>query len=531
VRRNQKRGLSHVQAGVIAIALAVALTYFGFTKSVPFRHHYEVSAMFKTANNVKPGSAVRIAGVNIGKVTDVELVHPGEPAAKVTMRLDKKGLPLHQDATFKVRPRIFLEGNFFVDIQPGTPSAPTVGDGHVFPVQQATSPVQLDQIVTSLQSSTRQDLQRLLQELSAGFDKGGADGYNRSIPYWKPAYKNGALVADASLGAAQHDLSGFVASAGKVAEGLDTHPQQLQSLVADLNTTGRALAINDTQLSDAIAELPRTLSAGLPALKALNAAFPPVRRFIKAFRPAVRSSGPALDASIPFTRQLRGLVQPSELRGLVGDLRPTVPDLAALNKNTIPLYQQVSQASNCQNDVILPWSHDKIEDKDFPAIGPVFQESTKPLPGLAGESRSGDSNGQWFSVLVQGAQYAYNVLPGQFILTGQPLQGINPPPPAKRAPLRPDVPCETQQQPDLRTKVGAPPPGRKIELPDTPEAQARYAKAQTYAVKWLKDRIEKEGLSRQLKVDDTPVTQQRLDEIKGRIGTLGNFKVKEDDGR
>src|SRR3954466_11199773 len=528
MRRTRKPRLSFFQIGVIAILLAIAATYFGFTKSVPFRHHYTVSAMFRTANNVKPNSAVRIAGVNVGKVTKVEVLHPGDPAAKVEMRLDSKGLPLHSDATFKVRPRIFLEGNFFVDVRPGTPSAPTVGDGHVFPVQQASSPVQLDQIVTSLQSSTRQDLQRLLQELSSGFSRGGAEGYNRSVPYWKPAYKNGSLVADASLGTEQHDLSAYVESAGKVAEGLDTHPQQLQSLVADLNTTGHALAVTDGNLSAAIAELPRTLAAGLPALRSLNNAFPPVRRFVSAFRPAVRSSGPTLDASVPFTRQLRGLVQPSELRGLVGDLRTTVPNLAALNKNTIPLYQQVSLASNCQNDVILPWSHDKIEDKDFPAVGPVFQESTKPLPGLAGESRSGDSNGQWFSVLVQGAQYAYSVLPGQFILTGQPLRGINPPAPAKRAPLRPDVACETQQQPDLRTKVGAPPPGRKIDLPDTPEARERYAKAQAYAVKWLKDRIKTEGGADQLKVDDTPLTPSRLAEIKGRIGTLGHFKVDDD---
>src|SRR3954470_3948355 len=106
MRRNQKRGLSFFQVGVIAIVLALAVTYFGFTKSVPFRHHYTVSAMFRTANNLKPGSAVRIAGVNVGKVTDVRLLHPGGPAAEVKMRLDRKALPLHGDATFKIRPRI-----------------------------------------------------------------------------------------------------------------------------------------------------------------------------------------------------------------------------------------------------------------------------------------------------------------------------------------------------------------------------------------------------------------------------------------
>jgi virulence factor Mce-like protein len=527
MRRNQKRGLSHFTVGIIALALAAIVTYLGFTKSIPFRHHYTVSAMFRNANLVNKNSPVRIAGVNVGKVTKVTVLNAGDPAAKVEMRLDTKALPLHADATFKVRPRIFLEGNFFIDVSPGTPNAPKIGDGHVFPVQQAASPVQLDQIVTSLQSYTRADLQRLLQELNKGFANGGIQGYNRSVPYWKSAYKNGSLLADASLGTQEHDLSNYIANAGKVAEALDANPQQLQSLVADLNTTGHALAVTDGNLSAAIAELPRTLAAGLPALKALNDAFPPVRRFVSAFRPAVRSSGPSLDAAVPFTRQLRELVQPSELRGLVSDLSPTVPDLAKLNTNTIPLYDQVSLASNCQNDVILPWSRDKIEDPQFPAIGPVYQESTKPLPGLAGESRSGDANGQWFSVLVQGAQFAYNVLPGQFILTGKPLQGMNPPPPdpRKRAPLRPDVPCETQQSPDLRTIAAPPPTATKIAIPNTPAAQKRYADAEAFAVKWLKDQVTKDGLGNQLKVDDTPLTASRLNEIKSSIGTLGHFAV------
>ena len=34
------------------------------------------------------------------------------------MEIEDKGLPIHKDATLKIRPRIFLEGNFFVDLSP-----------------------------------------------------------------------------------------------------------------------------------------------------------------------------------------------------------------------------------------------------------------------------------------------------------------------------------------------------------------------------------------------------------------------------
>ena len=37
----------------------------------------------------------------------------------MTLEIKTSGLPIHEDATAKIRPRIFLEGNFFVDLQPG----------------------------------------------------------------------------------------------------------------------------------------------------------------------------------------------------------------------------------------------------------------------------------------------------------------------------------------------------------------------------------------------------------------------------
>ena len=113
------------------------------------------------------------------------------------MRIDKKGLPLHRDATMKIRPRIFLEGNFFVDVSPGSPSAPQLHDGDRIPINQTSAPVQLDQVLSALQAPTRKDLQALLRELSSGLKGEGARGYNASIPYWKPAYRDGAIVADA----------------------------------------------------------------------------------------------------------------------------------------------------------------------------------------------------------------------------------------------------------------------------------------------------------------------------------------------
>jgi phospholipid/cholesterol/gamma-HCH transport system substrate-binding protein len=507
MRRNQREGMSPFAIGLIVLVAAIAITYLGFTKSIPFRHHYEIHAVFRTANNVKKNSPVRIAGVNVGKVTSVEHLASDHNAARVTMRIDKKGLPIHKDATVQVRPRIFLEGNFFVDLRPGSPSAPAMGDGDTIPVNQTSSPVQIDQILGVLQTDTRKDLRTVLDELSRGLSGQGGAGFNRSIPYWKDAYERGAIVSDASLGILRHDLSGYIKNAGATAEALDRNDVQLKSLITDFNTTAHAFAARDDDLSAAIGELPRTLRAGEPALDALNASFPPLRRFIRDFRPGVRSSGPALDASIPFAQQLRLAVQPSELRGLVHDLRPTVPALTHLQRSTIPLYEQVRAASSCQNEVILPWTHDKIDDPAFPTDRSVYQESTKPLGGLAGESRSGDANGQWFRVLVSPGNYAYPLGTDNVFLTGSPIQGVNPPPPAQRypRPYKPDVPCETQQAPDLHSDPLAAPTGHKVNLA-SPVVQAGVNKATAKAVTWLRQTLKREGGSAaRMKVSSTPL--------------------------
>ena len=62
-------------------------------------------------------------------MTSVKRVGGSSTAAVVTMAIQPNGLPIHADATADIRPRLFLEGNFYVDLHPGTPSAPTLSSG------------------------------------------------------------------------------------------------------------------------------------------------------------------------------------------------------------------------------------------------------------------------------------------------------------------------------------------------------------------------------------------------------------------
>ena len=208
-------------------------------------------------------------------------------------------------------------------------------------------------------------------------------------------------------------------------------------------------------------QLPRTLSAAIPAFNALNAAFPPLRELAVTLLPGVKSTGPTIDARLPFITQLRLLVQPSELQGLTEDLRPTVPALAQLTNETIPLMRnEVRPASSCVANVIIPWSQLTVPDSHFNASNgfpprKVYVEAVDYLPGLAGESRNFDANGPYIRVLGAGGTLTYSLQPGLFGQSLAPLDAVQPqlPPGGKRPPYEPNVPCETQ--PAINEPVGA----------------------------------------------------------------------------
>src|SRR3954451_5891681 len=132
------------------------------------------------------------------------------------MELREGALPRHRDATAKIRTRLFLEGNFFVDIRLGTPSAPELADGGTVPLSHTAVPAQLDQILSDFTSATREDVKTLVQELGRALDRGGARSLRRGLPYLRPAFAGLAVVSEALRGSEEPDLAGAIHESEKV---------------------------------------------------------------------------------------------------------------------------------------------------------------------------------------------------------------------------------------------------------------------------------------------------------------------------
>jgi phospholipid/cholesterol/gamma-HCH transport system substrate-binding protein len=470
-RPNQNRRISNFQIGLIAIVLTVLGFYLAFTKSIPLVSGggYELKAVFGDAQNIRAKSPVRISGVDVGQVTDVQhLVDQngnGQDAAVVTMHLDDKALPIHDDATMQLRPRLFLEGNLFVDLHPGSPSAPDLSSGSTVTEDHTSYSVQFDQVLTTLQAPVRENLQVFLKEFGDGLDKyGGAEGFQESFRTSPAAYRYTSEVNDALLGTQPGDLAGFVRNFGTVAAELNQNSSDLQGLVTNLDTVSGAFAASQQSLRDAIVELPRVLAVGRPALFKLNRDFPPLRAFAREALPGTKAANAALDYANPWIGQLRQLISKEELRGLVEDLRPTIPDLASLTNASLPFLEQSRLLSSCFNRVVIPWSDTPIPNSEDPPAGKVYEETAYGLTGVAGESRTGEANGQEFRVLGGGGPQTISPFPTQDLpdqLTGVVPFNFIGSEPAKQSsaktPFRPDVPCETQEPPNLNSELGPAP--------------------------------------------------------------------------
>ena len=465
--------------GLILVVLLAVASFYAFTKSVPWADPYTVKAVFPSAANIRPASPVRIAGVNVGKVTTIEhiAVEP-TPSRSRRRRHDGRsggggragdrdrrdhgargvGAPAARRRDDEAAPAPLPRGQPVRRPQAGhaeraggrrRPHLPGGPDLHRGPDRPGLHHAPGD---------VRSNLQILLDEFGKAFKEGGAEGFREIYKTSPGAFRYTSEVNEAFLGQEEHDLSELIVNLDSTVEALN-QGDDLQDLVTNLRTVLGSFAAESASLEEAIALLPEVLEEGEPALASLNASFPSLRAFAREALPGVRSTPATLDAATPLLQQVRGLVSEDELRGLTADLRPTIPRLAQLSKDTIPFLNQARALSSCFNEVVIPWSQpDHQRSRERRPTGRIFEELGYGLVGLAGESRSNDANGPYIRV---GAGSGANgvVIPGGLPPRAARTRSALAPPPlvgaipaiedSAKTPFRPDVPCETQEPPDL----------------------------------------------------------------------------------
>jgi phospholipid/cholesterol/gamma-HCH transport system substrate-binding protein len=486
-----------VRNALILIALVVVGTYLAWTKTLPFGNPYELHAVFQNAANIRADSPVRIAGVNVGKVESVESVcEDGQNGdcesnySEVTFTVDSDGQPIRSDAQVEIRPRIFLEGNFFLDLRPGSPSADHLSSGDTIPVTQTSTAVQLDQILTSLQAPDRANLQKLLQgygttlthKPTAADDATqdpevqgltAAEAINKSFTYGQTAARDSAIVNEALQGTSPRDLSRLIAGQARIFGALRGHESQLQGLISNFNTVTGALADESANLQRTIALLAPTLEVAEPSLRHTNATLPFLRTFSRELARGVPELPATIAASQPWIDQTTALLGKDELGFIADQLRLAGPGAGKATAEGRGLFSQIGLLSGCVDNVLIPTSNVVLEDSgtgyDFSTGVPNYKEFGYTVVGLAGESQPFDGNGPSLRFFSAGGAVPpggpvpnlREAVPGggfhqEALWGGSTTPPIGTRPVASSAPpFRTDVACQSNPIPDLNGPAAA----------------------------------------------------------------------------
>jgi phospholipid/cholesterol/gamma-HCH transport system substrate-binding protein len=496
-----------VRNGLILIVLVVIGTYLAWTKAIPFQSHYELKAVFQNAANIRKDSPVRIAGVNVGKVVSVKSVCQNGLSdtcasnySEVTFTVDSNGQPVNSDAQIEIRPRIFLEGNFFIDLHPGSPSAHDLSSGDTIPVTQTSTAVQLDQVLTSLQAPDRANLQKLLEGYGNSLNHKptpaddatqdpevqgltAAEAINKSFTYGQTAARDSAIVNEALLGTQPHDLSGLIAAQARIFNALRGHESQLQGLITNFNTFTAALASESGNLERTIKRLGPTLRIAEPALRHTNESLPFLRAFARDLTPGVRELPATIAASQPWLDQTAALLQPSELGFVARQLRLAGPGAGKAAADGRGLFTQIGLTSGCVDNVLLPAGDVVLDDSgtgyNFSTGVENFKEFGYAAANLAGESATFDGNGPFVRFFSAGGAIGPGgpipnlraSIPGGGPQRDAFWAGSATPPIGTRPvassmpPFRTDVACQSNPVPDLNGPAAAQGPPNPSPFP------------------------------------------------------------------
>ncbi len=461
-RARGKRNLHPLAAALLAIAVTVAVTYYAFNEGLPFVHGFRIHAVLQAGQSLRGNSPVRIAGVEVGTVDGVS--RGPNHTALATMDLSNSALPLHTDATIRVRPRLFLEGSSYVDLSPGSPNAPVLKQGATIPLSQTTIAVQAYQVLSTFDLPTRAALKGVVSSLSQALGHGGANGLRQADPELAPALKDVAWVSQALGGTEPPDLPSFVSAAANVTATLARNRAQLADSVASLNTVAGTLAATGNALGQSIAGTDAVLRQAPADLGAIDRSLPPLTALARELRPVLKVAPPLIHGVSGAVSELATLVAPAERARLQTALRGVFVALPSLVQHLGGLFPVVKPVTDCVSTHLGPLLQEPVPDGSLSTGQPVWQEFAHALVGLSGASQNFDANGYTLRILIgAGVETLTAVLPGlgKVIGTlpgGGTILGARPQWVGDLTPdaFHPEAPCVDQPLPNLGSSTVAP---------------------------------------------------------------------------
>ena len=353
-----------VVGGLLFVTLAV---FSGIPRRAYDDRGTTVKVVVPTTALISTKTRVRVNGVPVGRVKKMTL-NPGGRNATVEIAVRKEGMPLYKDAQAHIKFSTLLGGNYTLDLDRGTPSKGKL-DPLVIPESQATTQVELDQILEPIRADQRGGLKTMLHELPQALSDHAA-----------PARALGRLadvspVLTQGLGAvrgeqADSDLRALVRNTASTVRALNAPANSLDRLfngaAATVRTTAQREADIRATIADAarvmpsvrttVQQLDRTLALADPVVGRLQAPAGEVAPTVSALRPTL----------VGADRLLR------DARPLVRSLRPAITAVAGAARQGRPLLDELTPSLTRADRTILP---------DLAKVDPVSHRATYEMLG------------------------------------------------------------------------------------------------------------------------------------------------------
>jgi phospholipid/cholesterol/gamma-HCH transport system substrate-binding protein len=270
------------------LLLFLWLAFGGPTPLKPKGYRFKVS--FGEATQLAHEADVRISGVPVGKVKDIE-TNKSTGRSDATIELQPDYAPLPSDAKAILRQKTLL-GETYVELTPGSSKAKPVPDNGRLSRAQVADTVELDEILRTFDPQTRTAFQNWIQTQAQSIDGRGQD-LNDALGNLAPFAEDTTKVLQV-LNSQKTGVRQLVRNTGEVFDALSERDGQLAGLITNSNRVFATTAARDADLQATFKALPTFEKESSTTLKRLTAFSANANPVVTDLRPAAKELSPTL---------------------------------------------------------------------------------------------------------------------------------------------------------------------------------------------------------------------------------------------
>jgi phospholipid/cholesterol/gamma-HCH transport system substrate-binding protein len=240
--------LGIVAVGLFVASVAVTLSFLagGFEGGIPVR---AIFARPGVGQQLPIGGDVKVRGVLVGRIADIELGDDGN--AVLELRLNRDDIPV--DSRADIRSKTVF-GQKWVELIPGE-SSQMLSGGDVIPDSRTSEPLELERALQKghdlLSTVPAEDLATIFRTLADGFTGQEQDG-RRAI--------DKGLIALRAVNARSGELDLSLRQLAEFSEWLDDHDTDALSFMESLDSANRALVGAAPEFRTSLDSVPQFLN-------------------------------------------------------------------------------------------------------------------------------------------------------------------------------------------------------------------------------------------------------------------------------